>query len=200
VAKPMRLCVATRTQRPIGGLIRFVVGRDGTLIPDIARGLAGRGVWVTARRKPIMDAQRRTAFSRSLKREVTVPADLADRVEGLLEQAALKALWTACKAGLVKCAGAIEAGLDRDTIVAWLSPRGTRHDGVGKLLAKPGLDNADLKIIDAFTSSQLDLALRRLNVVHAALLGGRASTMFLARCQILECFRADDADMSARGG
>jgi uncharacterized protein len=47
----------------------------------------------------------------------------------------------------------------------------------------------------------LDLALGRLNVVHAALLTGRASETFLARWQFLEYFRADnpgDRDLGSR--
>jgi hypothetical protein len=53
---------------------------------------------------------------------------------------------------------------------------------------------AEGKIVEAFTSAQLDLALGRLNVVHAALLAGRASETFLVRWRFLEYFRADDPD------
>ncbi len=45
-----RLCVATRTVRPVADLIRFVVGPDGEAVPDLKRKLPGRGVWVTATR------------------------------------------------------------------------------------------------------------------------------------------------------
>jgi uncharacterized protein len=47
-----------------------------------------------------------------------------------------------------------------------------------------------VEIVSSFTTEQLDLALGRLNVVHAALLAGRAGETFLARWRILECFRA----------
>jgi len=47
-----RLCIATRTVRPVGQLIRFVAGPEG-LVPDLKRRLPGRGVWVTARRSDI---------------------------------------------------------------------------------------------------------------------------------------------------
>ena len=46
-----RLCVATRRTRPVDDMIRFVVGPDGMLTPDLKRNLPGRGVWVTARRR-----------------------------------------------------------------------------------------------------------------------------------------------------
>ena len=44
-------------------------------------------------------------------------------------------------------------------------------------------------LLVAFATAQLDLALGRSNVVHAALLAGPASNGFLARCQSLERFR-----------
>ena len=43
-----RMCVATRTVRPVDDMIRFVVGPDGEAVPDLKRKLPGRGVWVTA--------------------------------------------------------------------------------------------------------------------------------------------------------
>src|SRR5260221_11532803 len=45
-----RLCVATREVRPVGELMRFVVGPDGSVVPDLKHRLPGRGVWITARR------------------------------------------------------------------------------------------------------------------------------------------------------
>ncbi|MGB6504867.1 MAG: DUF448 domain-containing protein, partial [Xanthobacteraceae bacterium] len=43
-----RMCVATRTVRPVADLIRFVIGPDGAAVPDLKHKLPGRGVWVTA--------------------------------------------------------------------------------------------------------------------------------------------------------
>ena len=43
---PLRLCAVSRTQEPIERLVRFVLGPDGTIVPDLARQLPGRGVWV----------------------------------------------------------------------------------------------------------------------------------------------------------
>src|SRR6476469_6645564 len=79
---PDRLCIATRSVRPVDDLIRFVAGPDG-LVPDLKRKLPGRGVWVTARRQSVLDAMRRGAFKRSLKSDVSVPVDLPDLVERL---------------------------------------------------------------------------------------------------------------------
>src|SRR6185369_17835091 len=72
---PDRLCVATRSVRPVGDLIRFVAGPQG-LVPDLKRKLPGRGVWVTARRETVAEAVKRGTFKKSLKSDVAVPADL----------------------------------------------------------------------------------------------------------------------------
>jgi hypothetical protein len=47
-------------------------------------------------------------------------------------------------------------------------------------------------VVTRFTGAQLDLALGRSNVVHAALLAGPASDTFLARSQRLERFLTGD--------
>src|ERR1700674_102326 len=62
-----RLCIATRTLRPVSQMIRFVAGPDGAVVPDLKRKLPGRGVWVTARRDIVAQAVRRGAFGRALK-------------------------------------------------------------------------------------------------------------------------------------
>src|SRR6266705_5923939 len=67
-----RLCIVTRTVKPVAELIRFVVGPDG-IVPDLKRKLPGRGVWVTATRAAVSAAVERKAFGRAFKREVTVP-------------------------------------------------------------------------------------------------------------------------------
>src|SRR5215469_16506109 len=92
-----RLCIATREVRPIGQLIRFVIGPDGAVIPDLKRRLPGRGVWITARRRIVEEAVRRRAF----KDDIRVPIDLPDALDRLLEQSVLNSLSIAHKAGLV---------------------------------------------------------------------------------------------------
>ncbi len=95
-----RMCVATRTVRPVTDLIRFVVGPDGEAVPDLKHRLPGRGVWVTGTQDALGDAIKRRVFSRGFKRDVCLPADLLSRTEHLLEKAALDALAIAGKAGL----------------------------------------------------------------------------------------------------
>ncbi|MGA2125501.1 MAG: DUF448 domain-containing protein [Xanthobacteraceae bacterium] len=107
-----RMCAATRTLRPVAEMIRFVVGPDGDVVPDIKRRLPGRGVWITARRGVVAEAVRRKAFARGFRRDARATADLADLVERLMERSALDALSIAHKAGLVVAGFArVEAAL-----------------------------------------------------------------------------------------
>jgi uncharacterized protein len=198
-----RLCIATREVRPVGELIRFVVAPDGAVVPDLKRRLPGRGVWVSAHRHFVEGAVRRRAFARAFKADVRVSADLPDELERLLERSTLNALSIAHKAGLVILGFAkVEAAVAAAALVALVRARDAGEDSGRRLAAafRRHADNAAKdKIVEAFTSAQLDLALGRLNVVHAALLAGRASEAFLARWRFLEAFRADNPDDRDRG-
>jgi len=205
----------------VAALIRFVLAPDGTVVPDVKRRLPGRGVWVTARRTMVADAVRKRLFARGFKAEVKLSQALPDEVERLLEQSALNALSIARKAGLVvhgfaKVEAAVAAarpvplalirardgGEDAGRRLAQAFMRRTAANGARggdadtepaatPAAARTSQDPAPAKIVEAFTSAQLDLALGRLNVVHAALLAGRASEAFLVRWRFLEDFRAD---------
>jgi len=193
-----RLCIATRAVRPVAEMIRFVAGPDGVVVPDLKRRLPGRGVWVTARRRLVEEAVRRRAFGRGLKGDIKAPADLPDALDRLLDRSALDALSIAHKSGLVVLGFAkVAAALGQGPVVALVRARDAGAEGGRKLAAvlrRRRDPVAAAKIIEAFASVQLDLALGRLNVVHAALLAGRASETFLDRWRILEFFRADEPD------
>jgi uncharacterized protein len=190
-----RFCVATRTVRPVENLIRFVVAPDGQTVPDLKRKLPGRGVWVTATQGALDAAIKGRAFARGFKRDVRVSADLVGRTERLLEKAALDALAVANKAGLVVAGFAkVESALAHDRVIALLHAVEAAPDGAKKLdVARcRGPHAARVAVVGFLKSNQLDLALGRPNVVHAALLAGPVSETFLARLRRLERFRTGD--------
>jgi uncharacterized protein len=190
-----RLCVATRTVRPVADLIRFVIGPDGEAVPDLKRKLPGRGVWVTATQDALGDAIKRQAFARGFKRQVRTPADLVSRTERLLERAALDALAIAGKAGLVVAGFAkVEAAIERGEAVALLHAVEASSEGIRKLAGtlRRRLSADPIVLIRTLTSAQLDLALGRPNVVHAAGLAGAPTDTFLARFRRFERFRSGD--------
>jgi uncharacterized protein len=190
-----RMCIVTREVRPVSEMIRFVIGPDRDVVPDLKRRLPGRGVWVTGTRAAVAEAVKRRAFGRAFKAEVRVAPDLADVVERQLERSVLDALGILHKAGRAVLGFAqVERALANEPVVALLHAAEAGRDGVRKLAATARSRLAekagDLAVVDQFTAPQLDLAFGRPNVVHAALLAGPASDGFLARYRNLERFRA----------
>jgi hypothetical protein len=96
----------------------------------------------------------------------------------------------------------VEAAIASDPIVALIHASDASPDGMRKIAAavkrRYGDVGARLAIIECFSSSDLDLALGRPNVIHAALLAGHASEAVLSRWRNLERFRM--ADVGDRGG
>jgi predicted RNA-binding protein YlxR (DUF448 family) len=190
-----RLCVATREVRPVSDLIRFVIGPGGDAVPDLKCKLPGRGVWVTATHDALGEAIKRKVFSRGFKRDVRLPPDLLERTGRLIAQSALDALAIAAKAGSVVSGFAkVENALTHDHVLVLLHAGEAAPDGVKKLNA--ALHRAptagSVLVSHAISGAQLDLALGRSNVIHAALLAGPVSGTFLARLQRLERFRTGD--------
>jgi uncharacterized protein len=193
-AERTRMCAVSRDVRPISELIRFVIGPDGAAVPDVKNKLPGRGLWLTATREALAEAIKRKVFARGFRREVRLPPDLVEQTDRLLERAVLDALAMAGKAGTV-AAGFVktEAALQHEEVIAVLHAAGASADGIRKLQANAHRHRSGAPAeIGFLTTAQLDLALNRPNVVHAALLAGPASETFLARCRRLERFRTGD--------
>jgi uncharacterized protein len=197
-----RMCVATRTVRPVADLIRFVVGPDGEAVPDLKQKLPGRGVWVTATRDALDQAIKRKAFGRGFKRDVRLPADLVTRTDELLARSAIEALAIAGKGSLVVAGFAkVEAALGYEDVIALLHAAEAAADGVRKLdsALRRGPHSDAVRMFRILTGAQLDLALGRPNVIHAALLAGPSSDTVLARLQRLERFRTGDVGENVGG-
>lgn len=199
-----RFCVVTRAVKPVDDLIRFVVAPDGSVVPDLKHRLPGRGVWVTATREALTEAVRKKAFALGFKTDIRTTAELAGFTENLLVKSALDALAMAGKAGCVITGfSKVEAAIAGHEIAAVLHGRDASADGIRKIKAalhRHGVENAgEIVVIDEFTTDELDLALGRSNVVHAALLAGPAGKAFLTRLQRLRRFRAGDTGKPEHG-
>jgi predicted RNA-binding protein YlxR (DUF448 family) len=195
-----RFCVVTRTVKPVDEMIRFVVGPAG-VVPDLKRKLPGRGMWMTGTRAALAEAVARKAFARGFKKDVKVAPDLVEQTEGLLLRSVLDALAIAGKEGSVVAGfSKVEAALTRDRVLGLLHAADAGADGRNKLAGtlRNRPDAERIVVITTLTTAQLDLALGRSNVVHAALLAGPASQTFLARFHRLERFRTEDPPESGK--
>src|ERR1700710_2453172 len=198
----MRMCAVTRQVRPIDDLIRFVVTPTGEVIPDLKRKLPGRGLWVSASRQTVAEAVRRNQFSKGFKRELRVSPTLGADTETLLVRGVVDALAMTAKAGqVISGFGKVEDALrQHGSVQALIHASDGAADGIRKLDAilrqNPGVNDESnpFPVVTALSSEQLDLALGRSNVIHAALLAGPASKTFLSRSQLLVRYRMAGGD------
>lgn len=185
----------TRRSGPPAGLIRFVIGPDGAVCPDVRGRLPGRGAWVDGTAEAVRLAVKRRSFARALKRDCAAEPELAARVEALLEADCLQGLSLAKKAGQVVCGAAkIEAALGTGQVRGLLHATEASADGIRKLAAAARRGGGDVSLhMQFFSVDQLDLALGRSHVIHAALLSGGASDAFAVRAARLQRFRGTSA-------
>jgi len=206
-----RTCVVSGEKGPPEAMLRFVLSGAGEVVPDLRRKLPGRGVWTRLDFATVRQAAAKQAFSRGFRVHVDAPPELAEEVDRLLERDALQFLSIVNKAGLVVTGAVkVEAAIRGGALVGLIHAAEGAPDGTSKLerLLRARLGDAaeTVRRITLFSSRQLDLALGRANVVHAALNAGEASAAFLAKVARLTQYRANGAapraipaDASANG-
>ncbi|MFZ4805868.1 MAG: RNA-binding protein [Hyphomicrobiaceae bacterium] len=201
---PERTCIVTRRVASPDELIRFVVGPDGTIVPDVAGRLPGRGVWVTCEKAVVAKAVQSKAFTRSFRRAVTVAEDLPEQVDRLLERRVIDALSLANKAGLVTAGFTrAEAAIVSGEAAMLVQARDAAADGTGKLerlyravSREAGTPPVVVRSLDVM---QMSLAIGRSNVVHAALNSGGTAERFAREARRLERLRNLPTDVMGSG-
>ncbi len=190
-AETTRECALTREAKPAADLVRFALGPDGAIVPDVDGKAPGRGVWISLSAAAVEEAARNNVFARSLKHKVTVPPDLAQLTASRLEQRLLGALGLALKAGnLVIGATKVRAAIDRPGIIALFTARDAAPDGRRKMMnaAAAATGGTEVPHFELLDSAKLGLALGRENVIHAALTDGAAAHAAVSRAQRLARF------------
>ncbi|MFT4089663.1 MAG: RNA-binding protein [Asticcacaulis sp.] len=161
------------------GLIRFVIGPDGFVVPDLAEKLPGRGLWVKSDRESLELAIKKNLFSRAAKKQAKSPEGLVDQVHNLLRRRILEQL------GLARREGQLTTGFEKVAAMlkspvppkaAWLIEAvDGASDGRQKLLSVIFPHRPDVNICGIFNNDELSLALGLENVIHATLIEGRRS-------------------------
>jgi predicted RNA-binding protein YlxR (DUF448 family) len=167
--EPERRCIVTRETGPKTGLVRFVVGPDDEIVPDLAGRLPGRGMYVTADAETLRTAVKKGHFARAAKQQVKVPPDLAERVEALLAARLTELVSLARKAGESVC------GLEKTTAVlvsgeAVLLLQAV--DGSERERARLRPPAGENSLVTCLSAHELGLAFARDRVIHAAVLAG----------------------------
>lgn len=186
---PERTCIVTRKAQPASGLIRFVVGPDGSVVPDILEKLPGRGMWVTAERA-IVDKAGKGQFARAAKAQVSVPEGLTDLVEAQLARRVVDLIALARKAGLA-IAGfeKVKSALADHPIRVLLQASDGSERQKGKFWTPEGA-----RYFDCLTASELGLAFGRETVIHGALAAGGLSDRVVDEAAKLRGLRGNGGD------
>lgn len=191
---PERRCIVTGESQPRGGLIRFVIGPDGGVVPDLAGKLPGRGIWISADRGALEQACKRKLFARAARKPVQVPDGLPDLVHDLLTRRVIDLI------SLGRKSGQAVAGYEK--VRDWLTRGDARvliqaHDGSarGKTKLRPpsGRDSH----ITCLSAQEMGVAFGREHVIHAALAAGGLTSRVVEEAAKLARLREQIGVLSA---
>ncbi len=182
---PERKCLATGEVQPKHGLIRFVAGPDGQVVPDIMGKLPGRGFYVAADRVALDLAVKKKLFARGAKQPVTVPDGLVDEVEKQLARRVIELI------SMQRKGGRAVAGYEKTK--GWLQNEEAEVliqavDGSGRGKSKLSTPHYG-HYIGWLTADELGLAFGRQTVIHAALASGGLTQRVVEEAQRLKGVR-----------
>ncbi|HEX8193317.1 MAG TPA: DUF448 domain-containing protein [Allosphingosinicella sp.] len=183
---PERKCILSGEHDARGALIRLALSPDGQLFPDVRAKAPGRGAWIGVDRAALEKARGNGKLKGALARAfkgapVSVPEDLADRIEDALRQQALDRLGLEARAGtLLTGAEKIETAARKGEVELLIHASDAGTDGNRKLDQawrmgrEEGAEPAQ-GLVFPLDRTILALALGRQNVVHIALIDRAAA-------------------------
>lgn len=189
-ADPQRRCLASGQVLPKEQLLRFVVAPDGTVVPDLAERLPGRGLWLQARQDMMAKACARNLFAKAAKRQVRVPEDLATQVELLALRRCLDLL------GLARRAGAAVAGFEKvkaalraGEVGLLVQAADAADDGRQKIQALARAVAPQTPLLQFCGAAELGAAVGREAAVHVGIAPGRFAEALLREARRLAGLR-----------
>jgi predicted RNA-binding protein YlxR (DUF448 family) len=173
---PERTCILTRRKGTKGELIRLALGPDGAVAPDVRAKAPGRGAWIGVTRAELDEANAtgklKGALNRAFKTsDVTVPADLGERTEAALKQAALDRLGMEARSGkLITGAERVETAARSGRVDLLIHASDAGEDGRKRMDQAWRVGGGEQQgVIFPLPRTILSMALGRENVVHVAL-------------------------------
>jgi predicted RNA-binding protein YlxR (DUF448 family) len=193
---PERKCIATGEVRPKSELIRFVVGPDQNIVPDLAGKLPGRGIWVTATPEALETALKKNHFLRAAKAPVTVSETLVKDIERQLARRVVDLISLSRKSGAaVSGYEKVKDALSKETAEVLLQAEDGSSRGKSKL-STPHFGH----YIGWLTADELGMAFGRQTVIHAALGAGGLTQRVVEEAHRLKGFRVRVSDASTAAG
>jgi len=185
---PNRRCIVTGSVLPKEQLLRFVVGPDNMVVPDVEGRLPGRGIWLSPGRDVVNTAVTKRLFAKAARRAVSMPDDLADLIERILHRRCLDALALARRAGqAVAGFEKVKAELKAGRVAVLVQASDAAPDGRDKLKAlAPGA-----VVIDQFDAAELGAVFGRDHAVHACVAPGGLARRLTTEAALLGGFRQE---------
>ena len=171
--------MSRQESRDPSDMVRFVIGPENLIYPDIKAKLPGRGVWVSATRKDLQSALDKNAFSRGFKSKVTVPDNLIEQVETALKRHILALLAMAKKSGKLFIGFDQVMAAARSEGLAWRIEASDGAEGSrGKIrtLSKAIAQELEMplpRVIGCYDSREIGHILGRDSIIHCALPPGK---------------------------
>lgn len=195
---PERRCISTGAVGPKQGLIRFVVGPGGDIVPDIAGKLPGRGIWVTADRAALDKAVAKGLFARAARRAVEVPGDLVALTEAALVRRVIGLISLARKAGdAVAGYEKVKDWLEKGRAAVLIQARDGSERGKAKLWPPEPDESGQDVFVGCLSAQEIGLAFGREHAIHAALAAGGLSTRVVEDAARLAGVRGQDGGAAA---
>jgi len=193
---PERKCIATGEVRPVSEMIRFVVGPEAQIVPDILGKLPGRGIWVLADRTALDKAAAKNLFARAAKQQVTVSEGMTDLIETQLVRRVTNLISLARKSGdAISGYEKVKDWLSKEQASVLIQSSDGSERGKSKLSTPYGGD-----FIGWLTADELGQAFGRQTVIHAALRAGGLLQRVVEEAARLKGLRVSDGETSLRKG
>ena len=175
----LRRCIVTREALEKDQLLRFVLGPEDVVFPDLNGKLPGRGAWVKSERAVLEQAVKKNTFAKAFQAPAKVAPDLAERVARLLDQQILDLLGLARRSGLLVTGfEKADTALRTGRAALLIEAKDAGKDGRTKLARHtlPGVE-----IWAPLTAELLGRAIGRDHAVHVAVgPGGLAERLKIA--------------------
>ncbi len=189
-SEPERRCLVTGERAPKFGLLRFVVSPEGEVVPDLGERLPGRGLWLSADRDALKLAVDKKLFARAAKAQVTVPADIADRIQTMLVKRCQDII------GLARRSDMLIVGFDR--VLEVLDRRGV---GLVVIATDAGGGRRDIMaaaedypVVSGMTCGEMGEAAGKGVVSFMTILRGGLAKSLHRECERLTGFRSVEMD------
>ena len=199
-----RTCILTRRTAQRDELIRLALGPDGSVAPDVRARAPGRGAWIGVTRDDLDAANAKGKLKPALQRafktnDVTVPADLGERTEAALRQAALDRLGMEARAGnLINGSDKVETAARSGKVAMLIHAADAGEDGNRKLDQALRVGEGRAEALELPVERPiLSLALGRQNVVHIALIDRAAAARVQRVLDRWRAFIGSEAGLSA---